>query len=106
MPVKLQRVVSSDVQAYPDAYLKTREKKKKRAEKRKGACESRPPGLSGDISCTDTGGGTPAALTRRPPNQQPAAAGKSSPSPYEALPPLHSAPLGSEASRLWNKMFL
>lgn len=30
MPVKLQRVVSSDVQAYPDAYLKTREKKKEK----------------------------------------------------------------------------
>lgn len=53
MPVKLQRVVSSDVQAYPDAYIKTGErkkkkkrqgKKKKKAEKRKAACESRPPG--------------------------------------------------------------
>lgn len=34
MPVKLQRVVSSDVQAYPDAYLKTRGEKKKKERKR------------------------------------------------------------------------
>lgn len=41
--------------------------------------------LSGDISCTDTVRGTPAALKHRPPNQKPAVAGKNSPSPSEAL---------------------
>lgn len=90
-------MVSSDVQADPVAYLK---KPLKSGKERVKAALRVALFLSGDISCTDTGRGTPAAFYRRLPNQKPAGAGKTSTSPSEVLRP------AAAASRPCNKMFL
>lgn len=92
-------MVSSDVRADPVAYLKKKKKRESGKERVKAALRVAL-FLSGDISCTDTGRGTPAALKHRPPIQKPAVAGKTSTSPSEAL---RTAAAGS---RPWNKMFL
>lgn len=92
-------MVSSDVQADPAAYLKRKKKKGSGKERVKAALRVAL-FLSGDISCTDTGRGTPAALKRRPPNQKAAVAGKTSTNPSEALR------TAAAASRAGNKMFL
>lgn len=80
-------MVSSDVQADLAAYLKGGEKKKgkERVKERVKAALRVALFLSGDISCTDTGRGTHAALKHRPPKQNPAVVGKISANSSEVL---------------------